>query len=138
NSEIILVKEFRSPARTPDGFIHELPGGSSVKKDIPAIDVANEEIFEETGFHVEPSRLRYVGSRQLAGTLSSHHGHLYELRLTDLECARFKERAKMNEALGVADDSEKTYVEVRRLSEILAGQLVDWSTLGMILQVISQ
>jgi 8-oxo-dGTP pyrophosphatase MutT (NUDIX family) len=26
---VVLVREFRSPASTPDGYVHELPGGSS-------------------------------------------------------------------------------------------------------------
>ncbi|KKU50926.1 MAG: hypothetical protein A2633_02805 [Candidatus Sungbacteria bacterium RIFCSPHIGHO2_01_FULL_47_32] len=138
DSEIILVREFRSPARTPDGFIHELPGGSTFKQGVAPEKVAEEEINEETGFHFEPSRLKYFGSRQLAGTLSAHHGHLYSLRLTNRELAWFKKRAKTNEALGNANDSERTYVEIQRLRDVLSQRLVDWSTLGMILQIISQ
>jgi len=40
--EIVLIKEFRSPARTEDCFIHELPGGSAFKAKDPIQDAIDE------------------------------------------------------------------------------------------------
>ena len=37
---------------------------------------------------------------------------------------------------GVDEDSERTYVEVWSLSDIIKHNLVDWTNLGMILSVI--
>jgi hypothetical protein len=37
---------------------------------------------------------------------------------------------------GVEEDTEKTYVEVYTVGELMKGDLVDWSTLGQILSVI--
>jgi hypothetical protein len=34
---------------------------------------------------------------------------------------------------GVEEDSERTYVEVQTIREILGSDVVDWSSLGMIL-----
>lgn len=72
SSEIVLIKEFRPPARTEDGFIRELPSGSS-KEGADPKDTAAGEIFEETGFYVDAKRIKFHDDRQLAGTLSSHH-----------------------------------------------------------------
>ena len=138
NSGIVLVKEFRSPGRTSDGFIHELPGGSAFKNNVEPVILAAEEIFEETGLYFEPSRLKPHGSRQLAGTFSAHHAHLFSINLTELELAWYKKRAELKEPLGKENDSERTYIEVKTLREILSEKLADWSTLGMIMQVISE
>jgi hypothetical protein len=39
-------------------------------------------------------------------------------------------------AHGVVEDTEQTYVHVTTLGEIRQQQLVDWSMLGMIMQVL--
>ena len=135
DSEIALVREFRSPARTEDGFIHELPGGSALENISPN-ELACEETAEETGFTFDPRRLIAHGSRQVAGTLSSHHAHIFSLRLTLAELQELKKIAASGTSRGNAADSEKTYVEIKTLGEILARNLADWATLGMILEVI--
>ncbi|CAM9308784.1 unnamed protein product, partial [Heterosigma akashiwo] len=40
--EVVLIKEFRSPAKTDDCFIHELPGGSAFKAQEPVVEAASE------------------------------------------------------------------------------------------------
>ena len=133
DSEVVLVREFRSPVRTSDGFIHELPGGSSPSLSDP-LDVAREEVHEETGFKLEPSRMISHGQRQVMGTLSSHTCSLYSVRLTEEEVEWFRSRAGI--AHGNVEESERTYVEVHTLRSLLDKPLIDWSTMGQIMSVI--
>lgn len=131
-SEIVLVREFRSPANTSDGFIRELPGGSAPKKQDPE-STAAEEVHEETGLHLESSRLVSHGARQLAGTLSAHKGHLFSVELTDDEMVWLK--AQRDVVHGNVDDSEQTFIEVYTIQELFEKELTDYSTLGMIMVV---
>lgn len=132
--EIVLVREFRSPVRNSEGFVYELPGGSSKNTEEEAIRVAADEVHEETGFQIDSSRLNFVSHRQVAATLSSHHAHLFTAKLTADEITWFKTNG--NRAHGVETDSERTYVHVMSVREILNSDFVDWSTIGMILSVL--
>ena len=139
DTKVVLVREFRSPARTADGFIWELPGGSSFGPDQTPQKVASEEIFEETGFKIDPVRFRVHQSRQLAGTFSAHKSSLFSAEITSAELAWF-ERQK-----GIAHGSdpknstgERTYIEIKTIKEILENELLDWSNIGMILSVLNQ
>jgi 8-oxo-dGTP pyrophosphatase MutT (NUDIX family) len=134
-SEVVLVREFRSPANTEDGFVRELPSGSSAKPNEDPEEVAAEELHEETGFHLPSERLISHGARQLAGTFSSHKAHLYSAELTNQEMEWFK--SQKGTVHGNIEDTERTFIEVYAVEELLANQLVDWTTLGMILSVIS-
>src|SRR5260221_448117 len=85
DSTVVLVREFRSAASGPDGFVHELPGGSAppdagADAD-PAADAAGEAA-EETGLSIAVSRIRAHGSPQLAPTMSSHRAHLISAQVT--------------------------------------------------------
>jgi 8-oxo-dGTP pyrophosphatase MutT (NUDIX family) len=133
--EVVLVKEFRTPAATDDGFIRELPGGSSPKADEDPEDVAAEEVHEETGFYLEPSRLKSVTKRRLAGTFSSHKSHLFSVHLTEEEMNWFKSQDGI--VHGNVEDSERTFIEVHNVYDLVQNNLVDWSTLGMILSVLA-
>lgn len=136
-SPIVLVREFRSPASTPDGFIHELPSGSSPDPKLNPYEVASEEAYEETGLRISPARLVSHESRQLAGTFSAHQARLFSVELTYEEFDSLVQQAGQVHGTGADDPSgEKTYVEVRRLGDILRENLVDWSTLGMILSIL--
>lgn len=130
--EIVLVREFRSPGANTAGFVYELPGGSA-KTDMDPCLLAAEEVHEETGLTIDPKRLRPVRTRQLAATLSAHRGAVYAVELTEAELSTLRTDV---DAHGIEGDSERTFVEVRTLGEILAKELVDWSTLGMILQAV--
>lgn len=131
--QVILIKEYRPTASTPDGFVHELPSGSSSKaKDNK--DTAAEEVHEETGFYLKPNRLVEHEARQLAPTFSAHKSHLYSVELTDEEVEWFKSQKDIPH--GVEKVSERTFVEVKTIGEVLEEKLVDWSTLGMIFSVI--
>lgn len=131
DKEIVLVKEFRAPVRNKESFVLELPGGSSDHND--ASDTAAEEVLEETGFAINPSRLEFVESRQLAATLSSHKSFLFKAKLTKEELDWFK--SQKNITHGKKEDSEITYIEVHSINELLKNNLIDWSSLGMILSI---
>ena len=133
-SEVILIKEFRSPAATTDGFIRELPGGSSIKKDEDPKDTAAHEVHEETGFHLESDRLEVHGTRQLSGTLSAHKSYFYSAKITEEEIKWFK--AQDGIVHGNEADTERTFIEVYLVKELIEKELTDWSTLGMILSVV--
>ena len=127
---VVLVREFRSPARTADGFVHELPGGSGQCGD--PLTQAVSEMKEELGFHLDPTRLRVHGSRQVAATQSTHHAHLYSAEISDAELALLRGQT---EAHGVGG-TERTWIEVSAFGTIRQGRLVDWATLGMLAQAI--
>lgn len=133
-TEVVVVKEFRTPASTEDGFIRELPGGSAVK-DINPEEIAAEEVHEETGFYIEPGRLKSHEARQLSGTFSAHKAHLFSAELDDEEVEWF--RSQKGIVHGNEKDTERTFIEVYSVQDLIDSNLVDWSTLGMILKVLS-
>jgi hypothetical protein len=134
---VVLVREFRSPASTRDGFVHELPGGASPGAGAGTAGPAAQavaEVEEETGLVIDAGRLRAHGSRQLAATLSAHHAHLFTAEITDAELERL--RRAQGVPHGVAADSERTWVEITTYGEVRAGAAVDWATLGMLTQAV--
>lgn len=135
DSEVVIIKEFRSPAATKDGFIRELPSGSTPGDDTDPIETAAEEVHEETGFFLEPSRLKPHGARQLCGTLSSHKSHFYVASLDEDEIEWFKSQDGI--VHGNVEDSERTFIEVHTINDLLESETVDWSTLGMILSYVN-
>jgi len=135
NSEIVLIREFRPPAATPDGFIRELPGGSAKKEKDP-LEVAAEEVHEETGFYIDPKRLKAHGARQLAGTLSSHKSSLFAAEITDEELDWFKSQKDVEH--GLTKEGEHTFIEVSTLQKIIDDPITDWTTLGQILSVVME
>lgn len=132
-SEIILIKEFRSPAATSDGFIRELPSGSSSNKDSDPIETAAEEVKEETDFYLDPKRLKFHSTRQLAATLSSHKSNFYSAELTSEEVTWFKSQKDI--VHGNTKDTERTFIEVVSVKNLLKDNNIDWSNLGMILSI---
>lgn len=132
-SHIVLIKEFRSPASV-DGFVHELPGGSSWKAGEDPIEVAASEVREETGFDIDAERLEVRDARQVFATLSSHKAHLFSAEISEEELNWFKQRVGV--ARGLSEDSERTYIEIKTAEEILSDPAVDWSNIGMILSVL--
>jgi ADP-ribose pyrophosphatase YjhB (NUDIX family) len=129
---IVLVREFRSPASSPDGLVHELPGGSSADGS-GAPDQAITETEEETGLTIGVERIRSHGSRQLAATMSAHHAHLFSAEITDDELGRL--RASQRTPRG-GDGTERTWAEITTFGEVRGRRLVDWATLGMITEAV--
>lgn len=133
-SLVVLVREFRSPVNNTSGFVWELPGGSSHKPGVSPEELAAEECQEETGMALEPHRFVQSTARQLAATFSTHKAHLFCVELSDDEVQALRD--DFGNVHGVEADSERTFVEVLTYDEILAGDFVDWSTIGMIAQVL--
>lgn len=127
---IVLVQEFRTPVRNSEAMVYELPGGSSAKPGEDPLVVAAHEVEEETGLKLDPKRFIKHQERQLVSTLSGHTSTLYSVRLTKEEMDRLAADKSVH---GVEGDSERTYIEVVSVADAVARQLVDWSTLGMIL-----
>ena len=139
DSEVVLVREFRSPASTPDGMVHEVPGGSSAKPGEDPVEVAVHEVSEETGLTLDPSRLVPLGARQLTSTLSAHKASVWCACLTASEMDEVRAMVVANVTHGVVQDTERTYLEIRTVRQILGGTRdVDWSMVGMILQAITR
>ena len=131
DTEIVIVREFRSTASLGDCFIREVPGGSSWKPSEDPFTTGAHELSEETGFSVAPSRLKYLGARQVAGTFSTHCAHVLMCEFDAEEISLMRKQEGV--AHGVETDSERTYVEIYTVRELLEKQLTDWANLGMIL-----
>jgi len=132
DSIVVLVREFRSPASTPDGFIHELPGGSG-DTGVDAQEQAVAETQEETGLAIDVRRIRRLGSRQLVGTMSAHHANLFTAEITDGEISQLYAAQARPQGTG---GTERTWVEVTTFADIRKNRLVDWATLGMIAEAL--
>ncbi|MDO8408064.1 MAG: nucleoside 2-deoxyribosyltransferase domain-containing protein [bacterium] len=137
DTDVVLIREFRSPVSNPYGFVYEVPGGSSFKPVDEPRQLATDEFGEETGLHIDVSRMREREARQLVATLSAHQAHLFSVELTADEVQQLRDMS--GTAHGIEEDSERTYVEVKKLGEIMrVDSGVDWSMLGMILSVLHQ
>ncbi len=134
DSVVVLVREYRSTVSNSAGFVYEAPGGSSLQPTGDAMHQAVTEVYEEISLTIDSSRIVRHGSRQLVAPMSTHHAHLFSAALTDEEVAHL--RAQASKSFGITEDGERTYVEVMTLGEIRKADVVDWSMLGMILQVL--
>lgn len=130
DSEIVLVREFRAPGRSADGFVRELPGGSSHEGEQAPRAVAAEEVREETGLAIAAERLRPLGARQLMATLSSHVGHAFAVELTEEELMQARALAAAETPHG-AGGGERTVVEVTTLRALMGDGRADWATVGV-------
>lgn len=131
DSEVVLIREFRSPASSADGFVLELPGGSHPEPTDQAA-IAAAEFAEETGVEMTVERLVPRGARQLAATVTAHRQHLFSVELTEQEI----DQLRVPTVHGEPGSSEITYPQVLRVRDIMAGGEVDWTTLGAIAQVL--
>jgi len=138
DDKIVLIKEFRSPVSNAEGFIYELPGGSSFDDAIDPLENARTEFFEEAGFYIEDkTRFSHVADRQLAATVVTHKANLYAIKLTNEEIEKIEElgREKEENTLNIRDNDEHTYTVVIN-KEDLFKLPVDFSTIGMIYSAI--
>jgi len=137
DTKIVLTKEFRSPVSNKECFVFELPGGSSFKPGKTSLELAADEFAEETSLRIENySRFIYHQSRQLLSTLSAHKAHLFSIELTPEELEHLE--SLKGKTFGVEEDTEKTYVEIKTVKEILNDELLDWSMMGMILSILNE
>lgn len=135
DTEIVLIREFRSTVRNVSGYVYEVPGGSSFKPGKSPLEVASSEVREECGIEIEPARFYPVESRQVSATFSTHCAHVFACELTDEEIVEARQNTEPH---GVENEDERTFVEVRTLREIMGRHdvEVDWSTLGIICDVV--
>jgi len=131
DTEVVLVKEFRSPSTTEDGFNYGLPGGSSEKIQDTAL-TAMEELSEETQVsqvNIDPKRFQLLPLRQVAGTASTMRAYAHVIELRKKEIDRFRNL----KPAGKEEETERTYPGVYRVGDLLQSTKADWSQLGMIL-----
>lgn len=134
--KVVIVKEFRSPVNNESGYVYELPGGSASKAGVDPRVNALQELHEETGLQIDnPERFEYVGTKQLAATLSTHVSHVYKVELNDYEYQVLVGAEKSKKVFGEIESSERTYVEIHSLKE-LKDKFLDYSTLGMIYEAV--
>jgi ADP-ribose pyrophosphatase YjhB (NUDIX family) len=126
DTKIVMIREFRSPARNSTGYVHELPGGSSFKEGESVTEIAAHELKEETGLDIASERFKLMAGRQLAATLSTHKAVLFTVELSEDEIANVGQTTH-----GVVEDTERTHVEVRSLRDVILTDDTDWSMLGM-------
>ena len=139
DTEVLLIKEFRTPVRNKESFVYELPGGSSTYVYEPLDIVALNELKEETGLSISSDRLNTICSKQLAATLSSHTSSLFSIELNEKEMNSLKEVQSSNKTFGNENDTEITYVCIVTVDDLLKNKIpVDWSVLGMVLKVLNE
>jgi len=134
DTKVVLVKEFRSPGNTSeDGFVYELPGGSSTTKKSPE-KVIVDEVREETGLEIDPDSIVQLNNRQGMGTFSIHKQGLFCAPLSGKDIQHLIDTK--DQVRGVEADSERTTVVVKTVREIFNSSLVDFATLGMITEAL--
>lgn len=126
----ILVREYRTSVINAQGFVFELPGGSTFKSDVDPTSLAMEELEQETGMRLSPDRFRVVGQRQLAATLVANEALLLAVELAPSEMDAIT--TQVGKTHGNHSETEQTYLHVLTRRQIMQGTLVDYVTLGQI------
>lgn len=134
DSKVLLIREFRSTVRNIESFVYELPGGSSPKANQNPLQVASEELEQETGLLIPAERFEFLMDRQINAVFSTHHAQTFVVKLTFDELQQLEAVAEAGISFGETDATEKTYLVVKSVAEILNNNLVDWANLGMIFQ----
>jgi 8-oxo-dGTP pyrophosphatase MutT (NUDIX family) len=137
DTQVVLIREFRSAGTTADGYVWALPGGSAehaADREQNAALTALREVQEETGLCLLPSQLEPVagGARQLASTILSHRAHLFRAALTEEQMRSLQDAERAGRHHG-ANAGERCYVIIRPLRQLLTGGQLDWGQLGMLL-----
>ena len=133
DTEILLVKEFRSPVKNAQGYVYELPSGS-VEPGCSALENALRELKEEAGLDIaRASRARPLGSRQCAAVSGAHSCALFALELDEAELAGIRLAQRQGKSFGQEADGECCWPLLATAGEIYGGALpVDFSVLGMV------
>jgi hypothetical protein len=128
---IAFVKEFRSPVNNEEGMVYELPSGSSPKHIAPEVN-AQHEMLEETGLLIKDiERFKFVATKQLVATLSTHQAHTYKIKLTKEEFEFLMEQDKNKVKMGNNDETEATYICMIKETDLMKYP-IDYSNIGMI------
>ena len=70
----------------------------------------------------------------MMSTLCSAHSLMVYVELTDDEIKTLEQFQHDNKVFGNEEDSERTYVEIRTLEQVLLDKNIDWTNLRMIAQ----
>ncbi len=132
--KVVLIKEFRTPVSNKESFVYEIAGGSIEGEDIKSQAIV--ELKEETGIEINENDVVFVGERQISATLCLHKAYLYASLISKEQL----ENIDVTKYYGNFDvyDSEKTYISIKSISEILKEEIVDWSNIGMILSAVEK
>lgn len=135
-SKVVLVREYRSAVSNGEGgYVVELPGGSDWKT--PATrEVAREEVQEELGVQVPLEALVPLGMRQIAPTVLSHKSACFVHEIDEGMLRHFEGLQTQGAQFGLAEDTERTYVEVRTVKQLFESDSVDWATLGQVAKAV--
>ena len=131
----LMVKEYRTPVMNDMGFVYELPGGSSFNPNKNPIDVAINELKEETGCVFDATRFVSCGAAQQDPTVIGNRAHLLSIRLTSDEMDQIEKR--VGEARGNASEGERTHIYVANMND-LQQDYVGWDTRGMIFTALTR
>ena len=126
----VLVKEYRTPVLNREGFVYELPGGSSLKPAADPVEAGLDELSKETGLRLPRDRCAIVARRQVAATIVANQCLLLSARLSADEMDRLA--SLEGTAHGEEAETERTYLCVRTRQQIIEEGLVDFVTLGQI------
>jgi hypothetical protein len=94
------------------------------------INIAIEELEQETGIRLTRERFCGLGRRQIAATMIANEALLLVARLEPFEMDAIASR--QGTRYGNRADTEQTYLYVLTRQQIVEGQLVDYATLGQI------
>lgn len=95
-----------------------------------------DEIKEETGLIFDKNRIVFEQDRQLMATLSSHKCYLYSIEINDSE---FNDIKKIEGTVnGVEGETERTYLRIAKVRDLISNNLLDWSNVGYILYVLNK
>ncbi|MGR6997628.1 NUDIX hydrolase [Yinghuangia aomiensis] len=131
DTQLVMVREFRSPGCASDGYVHEFPGGSGRFADPE--QTARAELAEETGLALAPERLRAHGG----APARRHHVRAPRPRLLRGGHRRRTRPADRRPGPHGSGDTERTWVETTTYGELLDGGRADWATMGMAAQVLA-
>lgn len=127
---IISVTEFRSANTARLGAV-EPPGGSpKLGSSLTNLEVGREELGQETGIWLDPSRFFNIGSYQAASTITAHRVHVHGVILQPSEFRRALKEA--NVVMGEREETERVTRLILRRSELQEGSYYDLVAQGML------
>jgi nucleoside 2-deoxyribosyltransferase/8-oxo-dGTP pyrophosphatase MutT (NUDIX family) len=126
----ILVKEYRTSVMNAQGFVFELPGGSSARPGVDPLTVAIDELAQETGLQFAQERFRMLRQQQIAATMVANQAFLFVVRLEPAEMDALA--ARQGDIHGNRAETEHTSLYVFTRQQLMEGQWIDYATLGQI------
>ena len=131
DTTVVLVREFRSPASTSDGLVHELPGGSAPGEAEASIKLSTKPRKKQGSLST------CTGSGPMV-TASSQppYPHIMPTYSQPKSPATNSPGCKPPSLRRMGLATQKNLDRDHYLREIRRNRLVDWATLGMITQAL--